>query len=1065
MTQSRKAIAAPKLLHGLVFASLLLLAASTSAQSTGGSLAGVVRDKQSAIIPNAEVVAINTDTKVSRKEQASSSGAYRFTNLLPGHYQLKATAVGFSTLVISDVTINVGDAEEVDLEMPVGAVTEVVQVTASDAGIELVSTDIVGTVTANAVRELPLNGRDWTQLSLLQPGVTQVLQSASGISNQRANRGLGSQLAIGGNRPQGNNYRLDGISINDYSNGGPGSVAGVVLGVDAVKEFSVITNNPSASYGRTTGGVINAITRSGTSQLHGSGFEFARNSTFDARNYFDPVGGTPPPLTRHQFGGSIGGPILKEKLFFFGAYEGLRQTRSVTQTLNVPTTLARTGALKAGSVTVDPAVVPYLAFYPVVQGTSTTDTLPYISTAAQVTREDFATGRIDAALTSKDNLFGTYFLDDGNTQAPDSFNVVQTAVYSRRQGIILEETHTVSANLVNTARIGYSRVASVAPKTIGALVPSAADPTLGFEPGRNVGLINVGGLGNFAGGVGAVGEYDFHFGSFQGYNDLVFNRGQHSMTMGVAVERILDNQRGAANPNGQFIFGSLKSFLLNQPTSFNGLLGTAPVTPRDVRETIFGVFFQDSWRVRNNVTLNLGIRYEMATVPTETAGRLSNLPTPSSPTPKLGGSYFKNPTLKNFEPRVGFAWDPFGDGKTSVRSAFGIFDVLPLPYLFELDTILAAPYYQSVNISQSSTVKLAGTFPNKAYSLLTPANLRYSYVDPTPPRSYVMQWNASIQRELLPSLTLLIDYVGSRGVHLPYYGDDINYVQPTQVGNSYYWPLPKGSGSRPNPNAGQVSATGWNADSIHHALEVGVTKEMRHGFQLGGAYTWAKTLDTGSVSIAADTFPNSVRRLFFSPKSARGPADFDLRNVVAINSIWELPKAKLPAAAGVFVNGWQMNGIYRASSGQPFTPGIAGDPLGQNSAITFDFPDRVPAPNCDNPVDRSNPAQYIRRNCFVFPAATPLGLRLGNVGRNSLLGPALSQFDLSLFKNTDLHLVKETFHVQLRFEAFNVLNHTNFAPPITNRNIFDASGNPTGGGLNITATDSRQLQFGIKAGW
>jgi hypothetical protein len=899
---------------------LAILSVSTllQAQVEGGAISGSVRDNSDAVIANAKVTVTNTQTQIAKSVTANSQGFYSVPNLVPGTYSIAAAAPGFKTVVRSAVTLNVGGELAVDLELPVGEVNEHVLVTADVPDVETSSSSLSYAVNSVTVRELPLNGRDWTSLALLQPGVGTVDQSALAVSNQRANRGLGAQMSVSGNRPQQNNYRLDGVTINDYSNGGPGSILGVVLGVEAVQEFSVVTNNAPANYGRTGGGVLNAITRSGSNQLHGSAYEFLRNSALDARNFFDPA--NIPAFRRNQFGGAAGGPIARDRTFLFGDYEGVRQGLGTTQVNTVPSAAARGGQLANGStVAVDPRVVPFLALYPLPNGAVTGDTGVFTLASTATTREDFFTTRADHTFSPHDSLFGTYMFDDGRTTSPDAFNDKLVATLSRRQAAILGETHTFSPALTNAATIGFSRVVSEAPKTISAINPVAADTSLGFIAGNPVGLINVTGLTNFPGGLGAVGEYDFHFNSYQIYDDLYAIKGAHQLRFGASVERIQDNQLGKSNPTGQYIFGSVAAFLTNQPSTFNAPIGGV-ISPRDMRQTVAGVYVLDDWRVAHNLTLNLGLRYEPASVPTEATGKITTLPSLTAPAPRLGSPYFSNATKRNFEPRFGFSWDPFRNGKTAVRGGFGMYDNLPLPYLFELTSLLSAPYFISGSIANPPQ----GSFPNGAFSLLTYSTVRTAYIEQNPSRSYVMQWNLNVQREVANDTTVMIGYAGSRGVHLPYFINDFNMVLPSATPQGWVWPT---TGTRLNPAVGQIAGTLWDANSVYHALQAQVTRRLHKGLQAGASYTWSKSIDTGTSSLTSDTFTNTVQQLFFDPKGSRGPSDFDIRHTFALNYIWQLPEPRSGAAALRWIaGGWQWGGLLRAAAGTPFTLQIGGDP-------------------------------------------------------------------------------------------------------------------------------------------
>lgn len=1041
-----------------VTAIALVTGSACLAQVAGGTISGSVSDSSGRAIAGAQVGVKNSETAVLRSIDADNHGIYTAPNLVAGTYEISASKEGFATLVRSGVLVTVGSEEVIDFRLNPGEVKTEIKVSGTPPAIQLASSTLEATENSTTVRELPLNGRDWTTLAQLQAGVTGVYQYPLALSNQRANRGLGTQLSIGGTRPQGNNYRLDGISINDYSNGGPGSVLGVLLGVEAIQEFSVVTNGAPASYGRTSGGVINSITRSGTNELHGSAYEFLRNSALDARNFFDTTS-SPPPFRRNQFGADAGGPIIKSKLFVFGDYEGIRQLLSTTTVDIVPSAAARTGNLTAGTVNVDPSVEPYLALYPLPNGPVEGDTGNFTLPTPQNTNEDFFTSRSDFTIGKVDSLFGTYMFDNGKTEGPDSFNNNIIGTLSRRQAAVLEETHSFGAQIANTARLGFSRVVSQAAKSLSAVNPVAADTSLGFLTGQPVGVITNSQLSTFPGGFGAVGEFDFHYNSYQFYDDAFATLGTHFLKFGFAFENIRDNELGKTSPLGQFVFGSLSDFLQDQPTSFNAPIGGG-ITPRALRQSIYAGYVMDDWRAKPNLTVNLGLRYEAATVPSEANGRLSNLPSLTSTTPHLGDPFFSNPTKRDFEPRVGFAWDPLGNGKTSIRCGFGIFDYLPLPYLFAVTSLLSAPFFELGDL----TTLPQGSFPKGAFPLLTTPTLRYAYIQPNPPRSYDMQWSFNIQQNIAPDTVLQVGYTGSRGVHLPYFTSNFDMVLPALTPQGYVWPM---NGTPLNPNAGQISGTMWNSDSIFHALEVQVTRQLSKRLQAGVSYTWGKTIDSGSESANSNpgTFANSSPQLWFDERNGRGLADFDIRQYLSVDYIWEIPSLKAGTRALQWaLNGWQWDGILHIASGEPFTPTITGDPLGMKGD-QFDRPDVLTGPGCSGSrVNPGNPLDYIKTQCFAFPNPSS---RLGNAGRNILIGPGILNLDTSLVRDIG---GLDKFHAQFRAEFFNVLNRTNFASPVVptnNTSLFGANGAPisSAGVLTSTTTTSRQIQFGLKLIW
>jgi len=1066
----------------LVAAGVLILNSEPmKAQVAGGTILGTVTDPGGAVIANAEVTIKDTATGGSRTVSTNSSGFYTAPNLLPGKYELKVSAAGFS-VGIADVTLTVGIEQTVNVVLKVGQANTIVDVSDAVSGVELATSSLGNEVDGNTVRELPLNGRDWSQLATLQPGIAQVRNQSTigGVGSAdvvRGARGFGNQLSVSGTRPTQNNYRLDGISFNDYTNGAPGGVLGALSGVDAIQEFSVLTTNYSAEYGKTSGGVINAITRSGTNQFHGDAYEFLRNSALDARNYFD--GPNVPPFRRNQFGGAIGGPIVKDKTFFFFNYEGLRQSLSSTQVDIVPSLNARQGILSSGKVTVDPAVVPYLQFWHVPNGTVLPggDTANYNVVTKQTGSGNFYTARVDHQFSSKDILSATFLYDKTQLSNPDPLNNETFFNSNSRPFGSLEETHIFSPQLTNSVRFGYSRNRANILTAPGAN-PLATEASLGSIPGQPAPFISVPGISTFFGGVDGFPNFTFGWNSFQGYDDAFLTRGTHSIKFGFAVERMQSNNLFHFFDDGNFVFPSLSAFLTNQPIVFSATIPSS-ATPRNIRETLLGGYIQDDWRFRPNLTFNLGLRYEMTTIPTEADGRQASLKSMTDSQITVGASYFnRNPTTKNFEPRIGFAWDPLHDGKTSLRGGFGLFDVLPLPYEFLIISSASAPVAQNLTI----TGLQRGDFPTNAYTtsvqncpLPSLACYRTAYIDPNPHRSYVMQWNLNVQREIAPQTSMTLAYVGSRGVRLPFRTDDADIVLPTLTPAGYLWPsnstVGAGIGTRVNPSVGRIDRLAFGADSYYDALQVGLERKLSHGLQVQSSFTWGKSIDSGSATIAGDQFSNSPSSLpfYFDARLRRGQSDFNLGKNLVVSGTWEIPGFKSKSGlTGWAMSGWQVGGVLEASSGAPFTVLVGGDPLGLNNTDPFAYPNRNTGPGCSSGVNPGNPNNYIKLQCFTMPPAqgvttsgSPIYTLLGNSGRNPLTGPGLLNLDFSLFKNTRL---SERFNLQFRTEFFNILNHTNFAPPLDNNTLFNPDGSAVGsaGVIDATQTPSRQIQFGLR---
>jgi Carboxypeptidase regulatory-like domain/TonB dependent receptor-like, beta-barrel/TonB-dependent Receptor Plug Domain len=1065
-------------------------------QVAGATLSGQVTDASGAVIPHAQVSIKNTATGVTRDVTTDTAGFYSVPNLLPGSYDVSTSAPGFSTQVQTGIILTVGAQQVLNASLQVGQVTQKVLVTGAAPTVQLASSALSATVNSTTVRELPLNGRSWTDLATLQPGVSAIqTQAQFNTGSSRGNRGFGNQVTISGARPQQNNYRLDGISINDYSNGAPGSVLGGNLGVDSIQEFSVLTSNYSTEYGRTSGGVINAITRSGTNQFHGDAYEFLRNSALDARNFFDK---TTPPFKRNQFGASAGGPIRKDRTFIFGDYEGIHQSLGLTNLITVPSAAARGGQLcskPTGSpptcsptrIVVDPMVQKYFPLFPLPNGPlkANGDTGIYSFAIQQKVSENFFTTRLDHRFSQKDSIFGTYLFDNTPFTTPDNYDNVLTGDQTKRQTFILEEDHTFSPTLVNSLRFGFNRNFVNNATTIGAINPVAADKSLGAVPGLAATQVSVPGMSTFNGGVGGQSFY-YRWNSFQTYDDAFFTRGLHSLKLGVAFEREQLNELSNSSPLGTFTFGSLSAFLTNHPKRFKAAFPNL-LTPRGLRQTIFGSYIQDDWRWRPNLTLNLGLRYEMTTVPTEVQGKIANLYNLTDANPHLGNPFFSNPTLRNFEPRIGFAWDPFRNGETAVRGGFGFFDVLPLPYEIMTMVVRAAPFFVIGNTGNLTP----GSFFAGAFGSLGSTTFEEASVEHNPHRNYVLQWNLNIQRELTPNLTALIGYVGARGIHQPFRSDDADIVIPNLTSQGYVWPSPVGSGTTLNQHYGDIRYVNWGGNSFFNALELGVTRRMSHGLQIQGSYTWGKSIDTNSGVVNGDTFSNSITGLpWYDLKLARGLSDFNIGRTLVISGTWQVPTLNsVSGPMARLVNGWELGGIFKGSDGVPFTPTFAattGDPLGLNSSAPWDYPNRLTGPGCGTLINPRDPNNYIKTQCFAVPTAASTAFYtsycdpqkgtspqcfnlLGNAGRNILTGPGTVNLDFSLYKDNYIKRVSENFNVQFRVEIFNILNRANFALPITpdNSDIFDANGAPTGvaGLLTSTTTTAREIQFALKLIW
>src|SRR5258708_2653208 len=923
----------------------MLFSVPAHAQVAGATLSGTLTDPSGSGVPNATVSIKNTATGIARNVATNETGFYSVPNLTPGVYEVTFSAPGFSTQVLKGITLTVGAQQSLNSDLKVGQVSQRIEVTGEVAQVELTSSAITDEVDSNTMRELPLNGRDWASLATLQPGVIGIhTQFATSGTVNKGNRGFGDQLSTSGHRPNENNYRINGISVNDYTNGAPGSVIGLQLGVDAIQEFSVLSTNYSAAYGRTSGGVINAVMKAGTNAFHGDAYWFLRDEGLDAKNFFDPKTVPIPRFHRNQFGGSAGGPIFKDRTFFFADYEGIRQSQGLTFNKLVPSLNARNGLLASGQLPanantnangVDLKVVPYLGFWPNPTGApiGNGDFAFFTSSGSQQYAENYVTTRVDHKISDKDSLDGVYFFDRSPQTTPDYYLDSTSETFSQRQMVGLEETHVFSPTLVNAARFGYNRVIGKVLAPVSALRKIAGDTTLGIVPGLTAPILNISGLPLMQGSLGSGSRFRHIQNSFQFDDDAFLTRGTHSLKFGFAFERIQFNERASPRPTGTFVFGSLQSFLQNQPTNFIAL---DPNFSKEMgtRMSVFGFYVQDDWRIRPNLTLNLGVRYEPTTLPSEAHGGDPALPNifPGAVTPS-SNPLSPNQTLPNFAPPGRFSWDPFHNGKTAVRGGFGIFDVLPLPWEYTQQAAQAFPFAFQTSGNLAGTTD---TFPSPpgigALFAATPnptTALSY-HAEQKPHSNYAMNWNLNVHREVPPSLSASVGYVGSHTLHMPYTTVHSNMVVTKLTpGVGYLWPFPAGSGTKANPNVGVLRPTFWDDTASYESLQAQVIKRMSHGIQAQGSYTWGKCIDNGSGGHIGDPYKNSLSSLiFFDRQSRHGPCDFQITHNFVGNFVWDVPGPKSASEVlSAFAGGWVLSWIVTSNTGSPFTLLIGGGPL------------------------------------------------------------------------------------------------------------------------------------------
>ncbi len=1045
----------------LLIVGIALLGNGVQAQEIRATISGTVTDASGAVMPKVTITVRNLDTGQESIAKTADDGSFRVGALLPGNYEVRAELTGFKTEVRRGISLAVGQQVVVNLQMVVGEKVERVEVSEAPPLVEANSSALSGLVNDKQMRDLPLNGRDFFQLTLLQPGVLPALNAGP---NPWGQGGI-AKASVNGMRPTYNNITLDGTDVNDPTyNIPPGGAAGAFLGVEAIREFRILTNTMSAEYGRNAGAAINAVTKSGTNELHGSLFEFLRNSALDAKNFFDLANQPIPHFSRNQFGGTLGGPIIKNKTFFFVNYEGLRESLGRTATSTVPNALAHQGILpdpanpgKTINAGVDPSVKPFLDVFPLPNGTDFGDgTALLTASASQLTAEDYGTGRIDHQLTSKDYLFGRYTFDDSTTNNPFLSTFVPgfpSAQFRRNQFFTLSETHTFTTAMLNEFRFGFNRTVYGAKAT--KVIPGASISAI--SPNTPLGLIDIHGLSALGNSI--LFPINSAGNTFQFLDNISVNRTRHFLKFGVDVRRVQMNGIFDLFVGGNYTFNTLKDFLTASPFSFFGALPGSN-SGRGYRQTLFAGFFQDDFKVKSGLTLNLGVRYEYNTAPTEANGRNVNIrDTLHDTAVTLGDPLYKAPK-KMFAPRVGFAWTPWSGGKTAVRGGFGVFyDQLWMN--FYGNTRWSPPYYHT-------TFFLFPKFPNAlaGAGATIPVGLNFPF-DFTPSQPYAMQYNVTIERELPGQTVVKVGYVGARGVHLPAQLQ-VNVPTPTVLpGGTLFFPA---GAPRLNPNFGPVSNILTISQSFYNAFQLSVERRFYQGLQFQAAYTLSKSIDDVSGPYPTDwTTDPAVPPNSFNLKANRAISSFDHTHAFVFNFTYELPYgqnkrfgANASGVAKAIFGDWSVSSISSFETGNPFTV-----------LLGFDRCQTVDPPCRPNVVPSSlrilgDPSKWYDPAGFQLQSA---GF-LGNASRNVLRGPGFASVDFALSKN--FHL-SERLRLEFRTELFNIINHPNFASPNNTRDptgaggrgdvVFaDPSGVPVGnaGTIFSTVTPSRQIQFGLK---
>jgi outer membrane receptor protein involved in Fe transport len=1006
------------------------------AQVTTGAISGTVRDATSGVLPGAAVTVKHVQTGMTRTAVTDDQGHYRVTNLNLGDYEVDAALSGFQTEVRKGVTLTIGREAVVDFAMRLGEVSESVVVTGEAPLVDTTSSSVAGLIDEKAIRDLPLSGRDFIQLALLEPSVLRITNSDNTIA-----KGFGTRTTFAGSRPRQNVFLMDGTNVNNMTNFAvPGSVAGVVLGVDTVREFQVLVGSYSAEYAG-AGGTLSAVTRSGTNQLHGTGFWFHRNDALDSKNFFDRE---KPDFTRNQFGLTAGGPIVRDRLFFFGSYEGLRDRLGVTQIGTVPDENARLGLVPNAqgqlvNVGVHPAVKPYLDLNPLPNGRNFGDgRAEFVWSAKEPTDQNYIVGKVDYSYAKAHSLFVRYTFDDSDTMKTTSLPLFRPLWTNRNQWVTAENRMVLSSRSILIGRFGYTRSNVFGDDIVAPdqtfderllFVPGQAFGSASFVPSRDTRAPRI----NITNSVQYTGQF-------------IHERGQHSLKIGGDVTRYIYDFTSVSFIAGQYTFTSLTNFLRNQAQRLSIRSTAEPRIERQIRMTVGGFFLQDDMRLTQNLTLNAGLRYEPYQVPFEAQGLESTLKHPLDPEFTVGSPVFRNPSWKNFGPRVGVNWNVTGDGRLALRGGGGVYHDVLVPLIYRNVFSNSPPYSNVVTVNNPIFPDaVAAQQQPGSPARINPDGIAY---DVTQPRLY--HFNLQLDAQLGPTMVLTVGYVGSRGFNQVLL-TDANTVLPDILpdGRKFY---PTGRGQR-NPNFGGSWYRVTEGQSFYNGLRMKLNKRFSDGVMFGVSYSLGKAVDDGSTDVGQTDFQSTLPQDNDDPKAERGLANFDVRHNLSAHFSANLPWGENLSGVGkALLAGWQVNGIASVASGSPFTVLVGFDNANVRSRTFSQRPSLVPGAS-NNPV-LGGPDLYF--DPLAFQLAEP-GF-LGDVGRNTVIAPGLALLDMSLVKSFAMGGERR---MEFRIEGFNILNRANFGRP--SAQVFDAGGRVGDAGrITNTTTAARQVQLGLK---
>ncbi|QHN02603.1 hypothetical protein FTO74_03865 [Granulicella sp. WH15] len=1078
----------------LLAVTVLFFSLSLFGQVSTGSLSGIVKDPTGSVLPDATVVLKNLGTGLTRTTTSKSDGSYAVPELPVGAYTVSAAHSGFNTASISGLTISVATNSTLDISLPVGSTTESVLVTDSTQQVDTTSPSLGGFVSPQRIEDLPLNGRNFVDLAFLQPGVD--------LNTNKGTQGgtVGEWFSSNGMPDRSNLQLLDGASVVSIQGGAGSSILSESLGVDGIQEFRVINGFTGAEYGGVLGAQLILVSKGGTNAFHGDVYDYLRNSALDAK--YPILLSTQPKQTfhRNQFGGALGGPIVKGRAFFSTVFEALKASQPIPTSVTTlgPGCIAAAGAVLTNaqcpqlqlpastpSVTVNAVTASLLPiFRPAGVVYAPGSPNQYNFTFNQPQNEYYGQARVDYIFGEKDTAFARFTTDYATEPVSQGQPYFYYNALSKGNIGTVSETHTFSSRLLNT--IGFSYTGIDTQVNCFASVPG----DLSILPGQTMGSISIPGVASFGPCSSDTRSrklvYDIR-------DDAFYNVGRHSVKFGVLYNRVAPSIGSPQNARGGFTFPSLSSFITGNASTFT-LRAFGPTYHPAFTDNEFGFYVQDDFKIWPRLTLNLGLRYEPWTVPVEDHGQtayVNNIPLvdPAATSFTVGPMLAHNPSLKNFSPRIGLAWDVFGNGKTAFHAGYNrLYDVEPLNGAYNNYSVATPPF--SASVVPTFTGQAAATFKLGLPVSALAANAAGTATIPFPTPSTVVspsaqtighnlqqptadEWLASVQQQL-PSHTLLtLAYVGTRGLHL-IQNVDINPNQRQIVDGQTYWPV---GATRINPHFGSILQNGSTGDSIYHGMQVSVNRDVATTLQLQASYTWSRVIDNGQGVVGIESTATPLQPdNSYDPRRDRSAAAFNVTNNLRLNAIYRLPHTQRFGVVGrQVVNGWWISPILSAQSGLPFSPQVGfnnsrsaiNTNLG-NERPSYVTPENLAAALALDPqavvFNRGRVIQHTRAQYFNPHMYTvgPAGF-LGNVGRDSLYGPGLLNLDLSVVKDTKLAVLGSSGAIQFRAEFFNIINRENFAEP-TETAFSSAGVSPTAGLITslINPNAQRQIQLALK---